>query len=59
MQPLSGKISDRIRSGENADVDIKFKGRNSDEDPPSADAVKHGSGRSLGKPSWRTAQDGK
>lgn len=46
--PLSGKISDRIRSGElDKDVDIRVKG-SVGEVPPEADSVRYGSGQGLG-----------
>lgn len=48
MEELSGKISDRIRRGEiDADPLAKLPPK---DDSPSADSIRHGKGRSLGKP---------
>lgn len=52
-QPLSGKISDRIRAGLVGGTDINFKGNNSDDDPPPPNAVQGGSGYGLGKGATR------
>jgi hypothetical protein len=48
MEELSGKTSDRIRRGEiDADPLKKVPPR---DDSPSPEAIRHGRGRSLGRP---------
>ena len=49
---LPGVISDRIRRGE-IPADLKFKGTNSDDDPPSPGAIRGARGRGLGEGSTR------
>jgi hypothetical protein len=47
VKELSGKISDRIRSGE-IPADYLPKGRTAQEPPPSTDAVLNARGHGLG-----------
>lgn len=52
MMELSGKISDRIRSGDIPADSISSK-RPPFYDPPKADSIRHGSGQGLGQGATR------
>lgn len=58
-QPLSGKISDRIRGGKlPADVALKYERPELASDLPQADSVRHGEGHGLGHGADRARNGG-
>jgi hypothetical protein len=56
MNPLKGKISDRIRSGKlPKDVKVNYERGT---DPPATSSVRHGSGQGLGQGATRARGTG-